>query len=44
MTRGNGIVVAKGFEAEVGVLRTEPEALDEIISQGVRDGCLAIAG
>jgi hypothetical protein len=44
MTKGHGIVVAKGFEAEVGVLRTEPEALDEIISQGVRDGCLAIAG
>ena len=44
MTTGNGIVVANGFEATVGVLRTEPEALDEIVSQGVRDRHLAMCG
>jgi hypothetical protein len=42
MTKGNGIVVAKGYAAEVGVLKTEPEALDEIVSRGVRDGILAL--
>jgi hypothetical protein len=44
MTKGNGIVVAKGYAAEVGVLKTDPEALDEIVSQGVRDRCLVLAG
>jgi hypothetical protein len=37
MVGGGGIVVAKGFMATVGVLKTEPEALDEIVSQGVRE-------
>ncbi|MGD0896771.1 MAG: hypothetical protein ABR915_02975 [Thermoguttaceae bacterium] len=44
MSDGGGIVVANGFAATVGVLKTEPEALDEIVSQGVRDGHLALCG
>jgi len=44
MTRSNGIVVANGHQATVGVLRTEPEALDEIVSHGVRDRHLAMCG
>ena len=38
------IIVAQGFQATVGVLNTEPEALDEIVSAGVRDRCLAMRG
>ena len=37
MASSGGIVVANGFRATVGVLKTEPDALDEIVSQGVRD-------
>ena len=32
------------FGAAVGVLKTEPEALDELVSQGVRDRCLTMCG
>lgn len=38
------IVVAKGYAADVGVLKAEPETLDEIVSKGVRDRYLAMAG
>ncbi len=31
-----GIVVAKGYSADVGVLKTEPGTLDELVSQGRR--------
>ena len=44
MVNGGGIVVASGFNATVGVLKTEPEALDEIVSQGVREHALAMRG
>ena len=40
MVSSGGIVVANGFRATVGVLKTEPEALDEIVSQGVKEGYL----
>jgi len=40
MVGSGGIVVANGFRATVGVLKTEPEGLDELISQGVRDHAL----
>jgi hypothetical protein len=43
MAEGGGIVLADGFEATVGVLKTEPDALDEIVSQGVKDRFLAMA-
>jgi hypothetical protein len=44
MSDGGGIVVANGFAATVGVLKTEPDALDEIVSQGVRDRHLTLCG
>jgi hypothetical protein len=44
MVENGGIIVANGFAANVGVLKTEPEALDELVSQGVRDGRLAMCG
>ena len=44
MVNGGGIVAASGFNATVGVLKTEPEALDEIISRGVRERALAMRG
>ena len=44
MTSGGGIVLANGFRATVGVLKTEPDALDELVSQGVRDRALTMRG
>jgi hypothetical protein len=44
MSDGGGIVIADGFAATVGVLKTEPDALDEIVSQGVRDRALSMCG
>jgi len=44
MRDGGGIVVANGFAATVGVLKTEPDALDEIVSQGVRERALSLCG
>ena len=32
MAEGGGIVVANGFEATVGVLKTEPEELDAFVT------------
>jgi hypothetical protein len=43
MAEGGGIVLADGFESTVGVLKTEPDALDEIVSQGVKDRFLTMA-
>ena len=43
MATNGGIVVAEGYAAKVGVLKTEPDALDEIVSQGVRDRQLALS-
>jgi hypothetical protein len=40
MSAGGGIVVANGFAATVGVLKTEPDALDELATSGVREGHL----
>jgi hypothetical protein len=40
MVGSGGIVLANGFRATVGVLKTESEALDEIVSQGVRERAL----
>jgi hypothetical protein len=44
MARGGGIVVANGVASTVGVLKTEPEALDELVSAGVRDRMLTMRG
>ena len=44
MAESGGIVVAEGFASTVGVLKTEPEELDELVSQGVRDHRLALCG
>lgn len=42
MGKGGGIVMAKGFQATVGVLKTEPGDLDEIVSDGVKDRYLTM--
>lgn len=44
MAESGGIVVAQGYAASVGVLKMEPEALDDLVSQGVRDRHLALCG
>ncbi len=40
MTKSGGIIVAKGFAATVGVLKTEPVDLDALVVQGVKKGHL----
>jgi hypothetical protein len=40
MASNGGIVVANGFASTVGVLRTEPEELDEMVTLGVKEGHL----
>jgi hypothetical protein len=40
MAQGGGIVVAKGFESTVGVLKTEPDELDALVTLGVKEGYL----
>ena len=40
MAQGGGIVVANGFESTVGVLKTEPEELDALVTLGVKEGHL----
>ena len=42
MTEGGGIVVAKGFLATVGVLKTEPDELDTLVTSGVKEGHLCL--
>jgi len=37
MAQGGGIVVANGFAATVGVLKTEPEELDALVTLGVKE-------
>jgi len=40
MTESGGIVVAEGYAATVGVLKTLPDELDELVASGVREGHL----
>ncbi len=40
MAEGGGIVVAQGFAATVGVLKTEPDELDTLVASGVKEGHL----
>lgn len=44
MTSNGSIIMADGFDASVGVLRLEPDALDDLVSQGVKEGNLAMCG
>ena len=38
--QGGGIVVANGFASTVGVLKTEPDELDALVTLGVKEGHL----
>jgi hypothetical protein len=40
MAESGGIVVAKGYAATVGVLKTEPDELDALVASGVKEGHL----
>jgi len=40
MTESGGIVVAEGYAATVGVLKTQPDELDALVASGVREGHL----
>ena len=40
MAQGGGIVVANGFSSAVGVLKTEPDELDALVTLGVKEGFL----
>ncbi len=40
MATSGGIVVAEGFAASVGVLKTEPDELDLLVASGVKEGHL----
>ena len=42
MISEGGIIVANGFRATVGVLKAESDALDDLISQGVRERALTM--
>ena len=42
MTEGGGIVVAEGLAATVGVLKAEPDDLDALVMQGVKEGHLCM--
>ena len=42
MVQGGGIVVADGFTSHVGVLRTEPDELDALVTLGVKEGHLPL--
>ena len=42
MTASGGIIVATGYASDVGVLKTEPDELDKLVAQGVRDCRLAM--
>jgi hypothetical protein len=42
MIDAGGIVVAQGFAAGVGVLKTEPEELDGLVTRGVKRGRLQL--
>jgi hypothetical protein len=43
MTKDGGIIVAEGLAARVGVLKTEPVELDELVSRGVKESHLRMA-
>ena len=43
MTEGGGIVVSEGMASAVGVLKTEPDDLNALVMQGVKEGQLRIA-
>lgn len=40
MVQGGGIIAAEGFASTVGVLRTEPDELDALVTLGVKEGYL----
>ncbi len=40
MVEGDGIVVAQGLSSAVGVLKTEPDELDDLVASGVKKGHL----
>ena len=40
MVKGGGIVVTDGFASTVGVLRSEPDELDALVTLGVQEGHL----
>jgi hypothetical protein len=42
MTEGSGIVVAEGLASTVGVLKTEPDDLDALVTRGVKEGHLGM--
>ena len=42
MIEEQGIVVSEGLAASVGVLKTEPVELDELVSRGVKEGHLSL--
>jgi hypothetical protein len=44
MTDSGGIIAAEGYAAKVGVLKMEPDSLDEVVSQGVREHQLTLCG
>lgn len=40
MAQGGGIVLGDGFDSTVGVLKTEPDELDALVTLGVKEGHL----
>jgi hypothetical protein len=40
MAQGGGIVVGNGFASTVGILKTEPDELDALVTLGVKEGHL----
>jgi hypothetical protein len=44
LAKDGGIVVGEGFASSVGVLKTEPDKLDAVVSMGVKEGHLQMVG
>ena len=42
MAQGGGIIIGDGFASAVGVLRTEPDELDALVTLGVKEGHLRL--
>ena len=42
MTKDGGIVVGEGMASTIGVLNTEPDDLDALVMQGVKEGHLCL--
>jgi hypothetical protein len=40
MSQGGGISIGNGFASSAGVLRTEPDELDALVTLGVKEGQL----